>query len=152
MKYAFRTMSMGAPEWFIDAPNGGNGSAPWTDEERAAVRAAVATYKTKIRPLVRAADLYHILPRPDGRNWDGIQYYDPSAKKGVVYLFKPAPGVDRMAIRLRGLDGQTLYRVTFEDGTNDATVKTGEVLSRGLEVTLHGAPASELLFLDEAGK
>ena len=37
------------------------------------------------------ADLYHILPRPDGRKWDGIEYYDPAAGKGVVYLFKPSP-------------------------------------------------------------
>ena len=26
MRYAFRSTSMGAPEWFLDAPNGGNGS------------------------------------------------------------------------------------------------------------------------------
>ena len=34
MKYAFRSMSMGAPEWFLDAPNGGNGSPPWTQLEK----------------------------------------------------------------------------------------------------------------------
>ena len=34
MKYAFRCMSMGAPEWFIDAPNGGNGTRPWTAGKR----------------------------------------------------------------------------------------------------------------------
>ena len=86
MKYAFRSMSLGAPEWFLDAPNGGNGSEPWTQAEKDAVKACVETYKAKLRPLVRAADLYHILPRPDGRNWDGIEYYDPAAGKGVVYL------------------------------------------------------------------
>jgi len=150
MKFAFRTMSLGAPEWFIDAPNGGNGSAPWTDEEKAAVKAAVATYKARIRPLVRSADLYHILPRPDGRNWDGIQYYDPSTKRGVVYLFKPAAGTDTMNIQLRGVEATTRYRVTFEDGTNPAVERSGEELAKGLDVMLKGAPVSELLFLEEA--
>jgi len=150
MRFAFRSTSLGAPEWFIDAPNGGNGAAPWTDEEKAAVKAAVTTYKTRIRPLVRCADLYHILPRPDGKNWDGIQYYDPATKKGVVYFFKPAAGADTVTLKLRGVEPATRYRVTFEDGSNPAAVKTGEELAKGLDVTLPGAGVSELVFLEAA--
>jgi hypothetical protein len=138
---------MGAPEWFIDAPNGGNGGPKWSDADKAAVKAAVNTYKTKIRPLVRNADLYHILPRPDGRNWDGIQYYDPSTKKGVVYLFKPGPVEDRITLKLRGVEPDARYHVTFEDGTNPNTVKTGEELQQGIKITLQGSPVSELMFL-----
>ena len=81
----------GLPEWFIDAPNGGNGSEPWTNEEKAALKAAATAYKTRIRPMIRNADLYHILPRPDGKNWDGIQYFDSTTRKGVLYLFKLRP-------------------------------------------------------------
>jgi alpha-galactosidase len=149
MRYAFRTVSQGAPEWFLDAPNGGNGCPPWTDEEKAAVKSAVATYKTRIRPLVRSADLYHVLPRPDGKNWDGIQYYDSAAKRGVVYVFKPALGTDAMRIKLRGLDGAARYRVTFEDGSNAPVERSGEELAKGLDVTLKGAPVSELIFVEE---
>ena len=149
MKYAFRTMSLGAPEWFLDAPNGGNGGRPWTDEDKAAIRSAVETYKTKIRPLVRNADLYHILPRPDGVNWDGIQYHDPAAGKGVVYLFKPGAVADTITIKLRGLDPARRYRVSFEDGTNPTVEKKGEELAKGLEVTLKGAPVSELAWIEE---
>jgi len=148
MKFDFRSMSMGAPEWFLDSPSGSNGDAPWTDEEKSAVKAAVATYKTKIRPLVRNADLYHILPRPDWRHWDGIQYYDPATAKGVVYIFKPAAGTDAMTIKLRGVDPDKTYRVTFEDGSNPAVEKTGSELANGIEVVLKGAPVSELLFLE----
>ncbi|MBM4043261.1 MAG: alpha-galactosidase, partial [Planctomycetes bacterium] len=150
MRFAFRSASLGAPEWFIDAPNGGNGTAPWTDDEKAAVRAAVATYKSRIRPLVRDADLYHILPRPDGRNWDGIQYWDPAAKKGVAILFKPAAGADATSIKLRGLDPGARYRVTFEDGSNPPAERAGAELAAGLPVTLPGAPISELVFIEEA--
>jgi hypothetical protein len=149
MKFAFRSTSLGAPEWFIDAPTGLNDSAPWTDEEKAAVTAAVATYKTRIRPLVRNADLYHILPRPDGKNWDGIQYFDPATGKGVVYLFKPSAVADTIALKLRGVDPGRRYRVSFEDGSNPAAEKTGAELVQGLEVTLKGAPVSELVWIEE---
>ena len=149
MKFAFRSMSMGAPEWFLDAPNGGNGSEPWTQEEKDTVKACVATYKAKLRPLVREADLYHILPRPDGRGWDGIQYYDPAAGKGVVYLFKPAAEPARESIRFKGLDAQAMYRVSFEDGTQPPSVKSAaELMDPGLTVTLQGEEASELIFFE----
>ncbi len=148
--YWFRSCSMGAPHWFIDSPNGGNGGKRWTDEEKAAIKDAVATYKTTIRPLVRNADLYHILPRPDGKNWDGIQYHDPATGNGVVYLFKPAAGTTTMTLRLRGLDNKTVYRVTFNDGTNATVEQTGEKLAGGLVVTLEDAPVSELIFIERA--
>ncbi len=149
MRFSFRSTSLGAPEWFIDAPTGLNGSAPWTDEEKAAVKAAVTTYKTRIRPLVRNADLYHILPRPDGKNWDGIQYHDPATGKGVVYLFKPSAVAETIAIKLRGVEPGRRYRVTFEDGSNPAVEKTGEELAKSLEITLKGAPISELVWIEE---
>jgi len=146
--HAFRSCSMGAPDWFIDNPNGGNGGKPWAQEEKDAVKAAVATYKQNIRPLVRNADLYHILPRPDGKNWDGIQYYDTATKKGVVYLFKPSAVAETITLKLRGLDAAASYRVTFEDGSNPEVSKTGEELANGLAVTLKGAPVSELVWIE----
>jgi len=147
MRYAFRSMSMGSPEWFLDAPNGGNGNEPWTQEEKDAVRSCVQTYKTKIRPLVRQADLYHILPRPDGRNREGIEYFDPAAGQGVVYLFQPSAEAKAEPIQFRGLDAKQRYRVNFEDGTNPPTVKAGaELMGQGLPVTLAGEEASELIF------
>ncbi|MFH1922805.1 MAG: LamG-like jellyroll fold domain-containing protein [Planctomycetota bacterium] len=151
IQYAFRSTSMGAPEWFLDAPNGGNGSDPWTEAEKEAVKAAVATYKTKIRPLVREADLYHIFPRPDGRNRDGIEYYDPAVGKGVVYLFQSSSETATEAIRFKGLDADRMYRVSFENGTHPPSVKSAaELMDKGLQVTLEGEEVSELVFFEVA--
>ena len=130
VKYAFRSASLGAPEWFLDAPNGGNGSEPWTSDEREALKACVATYKTRVRPLVRQADLYHVLPRPDGKNWDGIQYYDPSTTKGMLAVFKPAGAKPAETVRLRGLEPDTLYAVSFEDNSEWGLLKRGSELLR----------------------
>ena len=149
MRYAFRSTSMGAPEWFLDAPNGGNGCAPWTADEKQAIRAAVATYKAKIRPLVRSGNLYHIFPRPDDRGWDGIEYYDPATGRGVVYIFKPDSPNDSQAIRLKGLEAKQTYRLIFEDGSNSNQVKDGaELLGKGIDVTLKGKFVSELMFFE----
>lgn len=151
IRYAFRSTSMGAPEWFLDAPNGGNGSDPWTQQEKDALKACVETYKTKIRPLVRNADLYHILPRPNGTNRDAIEYYDPANGNGAVFLFHPSSESSNEPLRFKGLDTNCKYHVTFEDGTHPPMVKSGaELMDRGLPVTLKGPEASELIFLEFA--
>ncbi|MFV2065872.1 MAG: LamG-like jellyroll fold domain-containing protein [Pirellulales bacterium] len=151
IRYAFRSTSMGAPEWFLDAPNGGNGSEPWTREEKEAVKAAVATYKTKVRPLVRNADLYHIFPRPDGKVWDGIEYFDPAKGKGAVFVFKPDSPNDTRTITLKRLDADQVYQLTFEDGTHPSVSKSGaELMNAGVDLTLKGKFVSELIFFDVA--
>jgi len=140
--FLFRSCSMGAPEWFLGSP------ANWTEEQRTEIKKAVLTYKTRIRPLVRAADLYHVFPRPNGRDWDGIQYHDPKTGRGVVYIFKPADGQDSQRLRLRGLDIAQQYRVTFGHSSNPDLQKSGRELMEGLDVTLKGAPVSELMFTE----
>ena len=148
VKYAFRSVSMGAPEWIIDAPNGGNSARPWTDEEKAAAASVVTTYETKIRPLVRSADLYHIFARPDGHAWDGIEYYDPTSANGVVYIFKPDSMEDTHRIVLDGLDPDRMYHLTFADGSNPSAMWRGaDLMSVGIDVTLLGKNVSELMFI-----
>jgi alpha-galactosidase len=149
VRYAFRSTSMGAPEWFLDAPSGVNGSEPWSEEEKQALKACVATYKTRIRPLVRSAHLYHILPRPDGRGRDGIEYYDPEQGKGVVFLFQPASATSDELVRFKGLDPCREYRVSFEDGSQAGTVLSGAALmQQGVRVKLSGDEVSELIFFE----
>ena len=151
IRFAFRSTSMGAPEWFLDAPNGGNGSRPWTEEEKQTLKSCVQTYKVRLRPLIRQADLYHILPRPDGRGWDGIEYYDPAAGKGVVYLFKPSSETATETIRFKGLDTKRMYKLSFADGTNPPSVRSAaELIDSGLQVSLEGDKASELVFFEVA--
>ena len=128
-----------------------NYEGPWTDEEKDALKACVATYKARIRPLVREADLYHVFPRPDGRSRDGIEYYDPVAGKGVVYLFQPSGEAQPERIRLKGLDPRRTYRIEFEDGTQPSSVKpAAELMDNGLPVTLEGDELSELIFFTDA--
>jgi hypothetical protein len=84
-------------------------------------------------------------------HWDGIEYFDPTAKRGVVYLFKPAEqnGNDVTKVKLRGVRPGARYRVTFEDGTNPTVEKSGVELTAGIDVGLRGGLASELMFFEE---
>jgi hypothetical protein len=148
--YEYRCSSMGASYWHPDAPNGGNGGPVWTTKQKEDIKNAVNTYKSRIRPLIRNGNLFHIFPRPDDIVWDGIEYFDPSAQKGVVYIFKPKSTLDTQSIRLKGLDANNEYQLTFEDGTNDNIILKGDkLMNTGIPVTLKGELVSELMFIDK---
>lgn len=149
-KLMFRSSSMGASWWAPCGPNGyPDKVVPWTDSEKQELAKAVATYKTRLRPLIRSADLYHIFPRPNGADWDGIEYYDPATRKGVVYIFQPIPQDTTRVVRLKGLDLKRSYRITFEDQTNAEIIMSGAELTRtGITVRLPASATSELMFFE----
>ena len=126
--YEFRSASLGAPYWHPDAPNGGNGGPKWSDAQKLAIKRAVNTYKTKIRPLVRTGNLYHILPRPDDKVWDGFEYFDPVSKKGAIYIFRPNNPQSRQVVKLKGLEPKTSYCLSCEDGSIQPQRASGEDL------------------------
>jgi hypothetical protein len=75
----------------------------------------------------------------------------PAAGKGALYVFKPSAVPVAETIRLKGLDAEQRYRVSFEDGTQAPLVRSGaELMDRGLRVTLEGAEVSELVFFEVA--
>jgi hypothetical protein len=149
--YEFRSASMGAAYWHPDAPNGRNGGPVWSASQRALVKEALATYKTWLRPLIRTANLYHIFPRPDDKVWDGIEYYDPAAKKGAVYVFRPDSPADAQVVRLKGLETKTDYWLWCEDGAISPLRLTGDdLIQTGLTVRLPQRFSSDILFIQEA--
>jgi hypothetical protein len=115
-------------------------------------------YKNKQRPILRGskvgdmpADVYHILPPPDGINWDGIEFFNTSLNKGSVILFKPlekAP--DSMAIIFKGLNRNETYLISFQDGKEQNTSMTGaELMDQGILVKgMIGQFASEILWIN----
>ncbi len=112
-------------------------------------------YNTLLKPLIRYGDLYHILPRPDGVHWDGLQYIDADSEnviKGVVMLWKPTNEEgETKTIFLRGLEEDTVYRLTFEDRAEQNCQVLGSVLMKdGLTVTIEGESGSEMIWISEA--
>jgi Melibiase/Glycosyl hydrolase family 36 C-terminal domain len=127
-------------------------TSEWSAQQRTEARQQFALYKSKLRPLIREADLYHVAERPDGVNWDGIEYYSARLGRGVLYAFHgTAPDQLTHRFRWRGLNPERRYRLTFQDqGTAANLVLTGRLLMQeGVEVTLPLPLSSELIFLEE---
>ena len=149
--YEFRSASLGAPYWHPDAPNGGNGGPKWSESQKLQIRRAVNVYKTQLRPLVRAGNLYHVLPRPDDKVWDGVEYFDPVAKKGAMPIFRPGNPENQRVVRLKGLDPAATYWLWSEDGSIAVRQARGDELMRtGLAVTLPQRFSSDIIFLQDA--
>ena len=112
-------------------------------------------YNNVMKPLIRYGDLYHILPRPDGVHWDGLEYIDVDSEneiKGLVMLWKPTDteGPEK-TIYLRGLYENTLYDLRFEDRPEQNCKKTGaELMKDGLSVRIESVSGSEMIWISEA--
>lgn len=141
--YMLRSGMMGWLTIMID-------TTQWTPEQHAAAKDEIELYKTKLRPLIRDANLYHIAPRPDGVRWDGIEYFEPKSKRGVVYAFRgSAKDASTHTYYLTGLQRNANYRLHFHDHTSRDRVTTGaDLAQRGLRVMLPRPNTSELIFIE----
>jgi alpha-galactosidase len=125
-------------------------TAAWSPEQRDAAHHAFELYKRQLRPLIRDARLYHVSERPDGVRWDGMEYWDPVRRKGVVFAFRGTihDQSDHRFI-LAGLEEQKRYRLHFEDATSlDREAAGGDLMGSGLLVHLDQPLSSELVFID----
>jgi hypothetical protein len=125
-------------------------TSKWTAEEHEAARRAIALYKSDLRPLIRGARLYHVSARPDGVHWDGVEYWDASRGKGVVFAFRGS-GTDepKHRFKLAGLNSRQRYRLHFVDGDATDREMTGdELMQAGLAVELPVTLSSELVFIE----
>ena len=124
----------------------------WTPEQHEAARQAIALYKEKLRPLIRDAQLYHVSARPDGVHWDGMEYWDPVRKHGVLYAFRGSVADENNhTFVLTGLDAASHYRLHFQDGSSRDREATGkQLMNEGLEVKLEHPLSSELVFVEQA--
>ncbi len=140
--YELRSGMMG---WFTVMQD----TSAWTAEQHAAAQQAILFYKENLRPLIRDAQLFHISPRPDGVHWDGMEYWDPAKRRGVVFAFRGSGNNEsEHRFPLAGLDPHQHYHLHFEDGTSPDTQLIGEqLMSRGLTVVLSQPLSSELISL-----
>jgi alpha-galactosidase len=125
----------------------------WTSTETDSVRSAVQAYKDWIRPILGDCVVHHVLPRPDGKRWDGLFYWSPSLLRGTLYVFRPDSPESRQTVTLKGLDPAGRYWVWSEDGAISAAVRTGErLIQRGLALRLPGRYTSDLVYVQDASR
>ena len=77
-------------------------------------------YKERQRPILRGGDTYHVLPYPDGANYDGMQYYNTKLHQGSLVLFKPAASApDDTTVLLKGLERDVVVLATVDANLDD---------------------------------
>jgi alpha-galactosidase len=138
--YQFRSYMMGW--WSLSAD-----ATKWPSGKLEACRKDIAAYK-RIRPILQAGNVYHILPQPDGIHWDGMQYYDPSTGRGVLFLFRPDSPDTAQVIFARGLEAAAAYRVAFEDSPETALHSGTELMREGLRIGLPERFTSAIVYVD----
>ena len=126
----------------------------WTAEQHAAAKEEFLIYKNQLRPLIRDAELFHVSSRPDGKHWDGMEYFDPQSGRGVLYAFHSSmPDEASHAFQLEGLRKDRRYALHFEDHSSPDRIMPGsELFEKGLTVKLNDPNTSELVFLREVSR
>jgi len=145
-RYMLRSGMMGWTTIMLD-------TTVWTTEQHAVAKQEFQLYKDELRAFIRSADLYHVSERPDGIHWDGVEYFDPQRKRGVLYVFRGSTQKEpRHVLLLQGLRADRQYKLHFHDQSSpDRSVSGRELLETGLTVSLPVSNSSELVFIDEAG-
>jgi hypothetical protein len=120
----------------------------WNAEQHEIAKREFDIYKQTLRPLIAHGNVYHVLPRPDGKVWDGIQYHDPDTGHGALIVFRPDNDAPTQNVVLRGLDAAKSYSVSCVDGSVGEGELTGSVLmTSGLLVSLAEPNSSDIILL-----
>lgn len=144
--YRFWSQLLGSPCPMISMPSDMSPTA------YASLANSIKIYKNWMRELVKYGNVYHILPRADGVNWDGIQYFDPDTGKGAVLAFKPDPkGTvdDTVSLKFAGIDPEKSYYVWSEEGYIPFATYKGSALVNGLDLTIAGSYGAEIIYYIE---
>jgi alpha-galactosidase len=146
-RYMLRSGMMGWLSVMIDTTS-------WDGQQHAAAKQEFAMYKSQLRPLIRDANLYHISDRPDGVHWDGMEYFSPRTRRGVVYVFHGSSQEEtEHRFVLRGLTATAEYQVHFHDHSAADQILNGEsLMKQGVTLKLPTANTSEIVSLQELPK
>ena len=122
----------------------------WTAEQHDVARREFEIYKTRLRPLIRDASLFHVSRRPNGINWDGMEYFDLEKHKGALYVFRGSTKSEGSHVfHLKSLSLTKIYRLHFVDHTAaDRSVSGEELTTKGIRIHLAQPNSSELIFLE----
>jgi hypothetical protein len=140
-RYMLRSGMMG---WFTLMQD----STAWTAEQHEVARGEFALYKTKLRPMIREADVYHVSDRPDGVRWDGMEYFDPKKGTAVLFAFHGSWQLeDSHVFKVRGLKEFLNYRVSFQDGSSPSYLAGGgRIMREGVRVHEPISDSSEIIW------
>ena len=126
-------------------------SVKWTDEERQSLAVSGQIYKEWIRPILADVKVHRILPRPDGKRWDGMFHWNSGLRKGTLFVFRPDSQESAQTVRLKGLDAGRRYWLWCEDGSIEPGVRDGRsLMQKGLAIQLPGRYTCDIIYVQDA--
>ncbi|HEX4486123.1 MAG TPA: glycoside hydrolase family 36 protein, partial [Terriglobales bacterium] len=109
-----------------------------------AARRNMAVYK-RYRHLLQA-DCYHLLDGKEKRP-HAIQFVSALGDESVVLVFKAESKEDTLQLPLRALRKDARYEFTFANENRTASIDAGDLLSKGISISLAGPVTSEVIIL-----
>jgi len=93
-------------------------------------------------------DCYHLLPAGGAENqYQAVQFVSPSAQEAVLLVFKAESSRDTVQLRLRGLQASRSYEIIFANGGSTLHADGGDLLSKGITLSLTKPATSDVVFL-----
>ncbi|MDP1556854.1 MAG: GH36 C-terminal domain-containing protein, partial [Hyphomonas sp.] len=132
------------------------GGGPWifmnridemTAKDIAFARKEVDLFKS-IRRRLRDGRFFHLMP-PGENRYDALQSADPSTGASIVFVMKePGAPASGITLRLKGLDPETAYTVTFQDRPAVLNMTGAQLMGPGLRLNIQEPRGGELVYVN----
>ena len=122
----------------------------WPETDLVVAAEHVALYRSKLRSIIHDGNQHFLTAAPsiDGSSaWAAIWYVATDGSNGVLFAFRLGSGETSRVFPLAGLHAEQRYRVTLFSAESAVDI-TGEVLARGLDITVPGQFQSELVLVE----
>lgn len=113
---------------------------------RAVLAGEIERYK-RWRNLFATGRVYSLLGRAHPRSWDATEFYDASAGRGLVFVFRNDTAAAARTFPLRGLDAAARYRIEMIDAGETRVAAGGELMGTGLTVRIPERNRSDMILL-----
>lgn len=109
--------------------------------------AEIGLYK-RIRKRIRDGRVFHLTDRPSETGIDALQSYNPATDRSIVMVFRAEAAAESEVLRLRGLNPERRYGVTYEGGTGRSVTLFGAQLMEGYTVRMPGMWSTHLIYVE----
>ena len=114
-------------------------------------------YKSFMRPMLATCKVYHHAPVNDtggveSGDWLAMEFTSPDRTKGWATVIRlGGTPTDAYVLKLKGIDPQATYRVTFDNTGKTEVVPGTKLMREGLLIQSLTDPRSELMVLEQIG-
>lgn len=145
--YYIRAVLMGSPGFSYRLPQ-----LPGWCKER--LRQHVDFYKSISEKFIRDSDLYLLtgqcIRNGKGDRWNAFEYLTESRQEALLYVFRLAKGEMERAIRLKGLETEAVYNISYKDSGCNMEKSGRELMEEGLKFDSIKEQGSEIVVITKS--